>query len=84
MGQECDLAPGQNVEGMTLAQWKAILEASVAAWNDTAFEAALWSAYLPDSTIATQVSWESLMWDAVHSWFPIYVDIVRKRSTIHS
>ena len=55
MGQECDLAPGQNVQGLTMAQWQGVLEGSVAAWDDPSFASDIWNAYLPDSSIATQV-----------------------------
>lgn len=63
MGQECDLAPGQDVERDSLAEWRALLNETLAPWDDATFSDAVWAAYLNDSLVGPQRAYDSLNTD---------------------
>ena len=63
MGQECDLAPGQDVEHDSLAQWHTLFNETFSTWRDPSFTASVWEAYLNDSLIGPQRAYDSLNTD---------------------
>lgn len=63
MGQENDLAPDQDVSGYSQAQFQALLNSSVAAWNITSMGGQIYAAYEASSLVSPALAYDDFNTD---------------------